>query len=85
MAHDFFTTQTVGADAYILRTVLHNWADKYCIMILRALVPALKPGARILINDICLPKPGSVPAHRELDLRYVTHSPGQYFKKGSYG
>ncbi|KAI1744414.1 S-adenosyl-L-methionine-dependent methyltransferase [Xylaria scruposa] len=79
MAHDFFTLQTVTADVYILRTVLHNWADKYCVIILRSLVPALQPGARILINDICLPKPGSMPAHRERDLRCMDLSMGALF------
>ncbi|KAI1371154.1 S-adenosyl-L-methionine-dependent methyltransferase [Hypoxylon crocopeplum] len=69
MAHDFFKPQTVRADAYLLRTILHNWSDKYCFLILRALVPALKHGARILINDICLSAPGSVPAHLEYDMR----------------
>jgi ubiquinone/menaquinone biosynthesis C-methylase UbiE len=70
MAHDFFKPQEVSADAYLLRTILHNWSDKYCVAILRALVPALKPGAKILINEICLPKPGSMPAHLEAELRY---------------
>lgn len=69
MAHDFFTPQAVHAGVYLLRTILHNWGDKYCIRILRALIPALKPGARVLVNDMCLPEPGSIPANRESDLR----------------
>ncbi|OTA98968.1 hypothetical protein M426DRAFT_68726 [Hypoxylon sp. CI-4A] len=69
MAHDFFKPQPVRADVYLLRTILHNWSDKYCLLILRAIVPALKHGARILINEICLPTPGSVPAHLEYDMR----------------
>ncbi|KAI1324462.1 O-methyltransferase-domain-containing protein [Xylariaceae sp. FL0255] len=55
MAHDFFTPQTVTADVYFLRSIFHNWADKYCIKILENLIPALKPGARIIINERCLP------------------------------
>lgn len=69
-AYDFFKPQEVSADAYLLRTILHNWSDKYCLSILRALVPALKPGNKILINEICLPEPGSMPAHLEAELRY---------------
>ncbi|KAK8062515.1 hypothetical protein PG997_014612 [Apiospora hydei] len=54
-AYDFFTEQPVKeADVYIFRTVLHDWPDSYAIKILRNQVPAMKPGARILINDICL-------------------------------
>lgn len=52
---DFFTEQPVTADLYYFRTVFHNWADKYCVKILRALIPALRPGARILIHERVLP------------------------------
>ncbi|KAF3058615.1 6-hydroxytryprostatin B O-methyltransferase [Daldinia childiae] len=69
MAHDFFKPQTVRADAYLLRTILHNWSDKYCFLILHALVPALKHGTKILINEICLSTPGAIPAHLERDIR----------------
>ncbi|KAH8754352.1 putative Sterigmatocystin 8-O-methyltransferase [Diaporthe sp. PMI_573] len=79
MAHDFFKPQEVSADAYLLRTILHNWSDKYCVAILRALVPALKPGAKILINEICLPEPGSMPAHLEAELRLMDLSMGSVF------
>jgi hypothetical protein len=54
-AHDFFTTQPVkGADVYLFRWILHNHSDKYSIKMLRALIPALKKGARVVINDHCL-------------------------------
>ena len=58
--HDFFTPQKVkGADVYLFRWILHNHSDKYASKILRALVPALKKGARVLINDYCLPEVGA--------------------------
>ena len=54
-AHDFFTEQPVkGADVYLFRWILHNHSDKYSIKMLRALIPALKKGARVVINDHCL-------------------------------
>lgn len=56
MTHDFFTPQPVVADVYLFRWILHNWSDKYCVRILRALVPALKPGARIVINEHVMPR-----------------------------
>jgi len=61
MVHDFFTPQPVKyADVYLYRWIFHNWSDAKCIEILQNAVPALKPGARILVNDGCLPQPGSV-------------------------
>ncbi|KAK5170320.1 uncharacterized protein LTR77_004907 [Saxophila tyrrhenica] len=59
-AHSFFDEQPVkGADVYMSRWCFHNWSDKYCTKILNALIPALKPGARILIMDAVLPQIGS--------------------------
>lgn len=59
-AHDFFTEQPVhGADVYFFRWIFHNWSDKYCEKMLKCLIPALKPGARILVNENILPNPGS--------------------------
>lgn len=58
-AHDFFTEQTVkDADVYFFRWIMHNYSTPYAIKILRNLIPALKPGARILIHDHCLSEPG---------------------------
>lgn len=37
---------------------MHNYSTPYAVDILRKLVPALKPGARVIINDHCLREPG---------------------------
>ncbi|ROW15288.1 hypothetical protein VPNG_02999 [Cytospora leucostoma] len=70
MMHDFLTEQPVrGADVYFFRWIFHNWSDKYCIKILRNLIPALKPGAKIVINDNVLPQPGVMSRWQEERLR----------------
>jgi hypothetical protein len=43
---------------YYFRWIMHNYSTPYAIKILKNLIPALKPGARILINDHCLLEPG---------------------------
>ncbi|PYH47130.1 S-adenosyl-L-methionine-dependent methyltransferase, partial [Aspergillus saccharolyticus JOP 1030-1] len=65
MAHNFFSPQPIVASAYFFRWILHNWSDKYCIKILSALVPSLKPGARVIVNEICMPAPGEASVYRE--------------------
>jgi len=67
--HDFFTPQPVVAEAYFLRMIFHGFADKYCVKILQALVPALRPGAKIIINDGALPEPGTVGYIEERTMR----------------
>ncbi|KAI1345901.1 S-adenosyl-L-methionine-dependent methyltransferase [Xylaria sp. FL0043] len=70
MVHNFFKPQPVsGADVYFFRWIFHNWSDKYCIEILRNLIPALKGGARVIISDAVLPGPGEVPRKLETQMR----------------
>lgn len=71
MAHELFEPQTVEADVYLFRMVFHNWSDKYCVIMLRAQIPALRPGAKILIQDACMPNPNTIPLWKERELRYV--------------
>lgn len=55
-AHDFFDAQpVVGADVYFLRHVMHNHPDAECVAILRALLPALREGGRVLISEYVVP------------------------------
>lgn len=69
MEHDLFEEQPVSADAYVLRWILHDWSDKYAIKILRALIPALKPGAKVILNEFVLPPPGVGSAYQSKMLR----------------
>ncbi|KAL8702456.1 MAG: hypothetical protein Q9201_004380 [Fulgogasparrea decipioides] len=79
-AHDFLTEQPVkGADVYLFRWVLHNWSDQHCIRILENHVPALKAGSTVVINDSCLPEPGTLELLQEDRILYAhllhSHSP----------
>lgn len=69
--HELFETQTVQADVYFFRMVFRNWGDKYAVKILKAHIPALRPGVKILIQDVCMPEPETIPLWRERIQRYV--------------
>jgi 6-hydroxytryprostatin B O-methyltransferase len=72
-AHDFFIEQPVkDADVYLLRQILHDWADESAIRILKGIVPALqKRGSRILIMDQVVPPPGTLQRSSEREARTV--------------
>lgn len=54
-AYDFRTPQPVqGADILYFRNIFHNWPDRTCVEILRNQVGALKPGARLVIDDFAV-------------------------------
>ncbi|KAI1111588.1 O-methyltransferase [Nemania sp. NC0429] len=78
--HDLFGEQTVQADVYFFRMVLRSWGDKYAVNILKAQIPALKPGTKILIQDACMPGPNSAsPLWRERAMRSVDMALKFYF------
>lgn len=70
VGHDMFTEQsTKGAEVYLLRYVLHDWPDKYCIRVLRNLIPALRNGAKVVIQEHLLPEPGTLSLLQEMQVR----------------
>jgi hypothetical protein len=60
--HDFWMPQSIrGAEVYLFRTIMHDYSDEYAVKILRATVPAMKPGARIIVIDTVVPPRDTVP------------------------
>lgn len=56
MEQDFFELQAVkGAKFYYLRHILHDWQNDDCVRILKAMVPAMGPESRIIIDEVVLP------------------------------
>ncbi|PLB50788.1 S-adenosyl-L-methionine-dependent methyltransferase [Aspergillus steynii IBT 23096] len=69
--HDFFTPQTVVADVYIFRWTLMNWPDESVVDILQQLVPVMRPGAKVLVNENLCPDSGALPLAAEKYIRWV--------------
>jgi 2-polyprenyl-3-methyl-5-hydroxy-6-metoxy-1,4-benzoquinol methylase len=51
VAGSFFDKVPTGADAYIIKTVLHNWNDENAKKILINCREAMQPGNRLLVAD----------------------------------
>src|SRR5262249_2987218 len=47
----FFERVPAGADAYLMKGVLHDWDDDRCLTILENCRKAMSPGGRILVVD----------------------------------
>lgn len=68
--HDFFATQSVhDANVYFFRWILHDWPNKHCGKILRVLILALKPGARVVLMDTVIPEPSVLSPYQERTIR----------------
>ncbi|KAG9248128.1 hypothetical protein BJ878DRAFT_396276, partial [Calycina marina] len=48
---------------------LHNWPDANVVKVMKHLVSALRPVARILVHDLVLPDPGKLPLLQERRIR----------------
>ncbi|PQE32257.1 sterigmatocystin 8-O-methyltransferase protein [Rutstroemia sp. NJR-2017a WRK4] len=53
----------------ILHVVLRGLGDEYDVQVLKAQLPALQPSAKILIQDVVMPKPNVIPLWREIMAR----------------
>lgn len=69
--HELFEPQKTKAQVYFFRMVLRNLADKYATQALKAQIPVLQKGVKILIQDVCMPEPNAIPLWRERTSRYV--------------
>lgn len=68
--HDFFNPQPVlGARAYYLHHILHDWPDSKCEIIVNQIRDAMEPGySKLLINEHVIPATGANWEATYLDL-----------------
>jgi len=62
---DFFTSVPAGGEAYLLKSVLHNWDDEHSVIILKNCRRAMAEHARLLVVERVIP-PGNEPAEAKL-------------------
>jgi hypothetical protein len=73
---DFFTAVPAGADAYLLKHILHDWGDDACLRILGQIRAVMAPGARVLLVEQVIP-PGNAPyPGKLLDLNMLVMTEG---------
>ncbi|MCB9845569.1 MAG: methyltransferase [Phycisphaeraceae bacterium] len=82
VAGDFFEAVPPAADAYVIKSVLHDWNDDRCVSILRTCREAMTPVSRLLIVEQVLPDVfRDDPIHRSLarsDLTMlIAHGAGE--------
>ncbi len=76
VAGDFFASVPAGADACILKSVIHDWDDQHATRILENCRQALGPGGRVLLAEMVIP-PGNDPhVGKLLDLEMLIMAGG---------
>jgi hypothetical protein len=56
---DFFEKVPSGADAYMLKHILHDWSDADCVRILKTIHAAAAPGSKLLVIEAILERRSS--------------------------
>jgi hypothetical protein len=61
----FFEAVPAGADAYILKHIIHDWDDERALAILQNIRKAIQPSGRLLIVEVVI-APGNEPSFGKL-------------------
>jgi hypothetical protein len=73
---DFFEAVPEGADAYLLKHILHDWDDGRCLRILERIAAAMAPGGRVLILEQVIPEGNAPFPGKLLDLNMLVMTEG---------
>jgi len=77
MEVDFFASVPSGADAYILKWIIHDWGDERALAILKNCGEAIGPDGTLLLAESVIP-PGDTPSFGKfLDLQMLAGVGGQ--------
>lgn len=86
--HNIFTPQPAScrhARAMYIRLILHDWPDDACVVILKHLKEAMKPGyTTLLIDDVVLPDTGCSALGAAFDLGHMVMKSGRERTKGEW-
>ena len=75
VAGDFFAEVPRGADAYMMKHIIHDWDDERCLTILRNINAAMNAEGRVLIIEVVVPEGNEPHYSKLLDLEMLA-SPG---------
>lgn len=77
IAGSFFDSIPAGADAYLMRHIIHDWTDEQCLTILRHIHAVIPDHGRLLVAESVIP-PGNAPFFgKQLDLNMLVIPGGQ--------
>jgi hypothetical protein len=82
---DFFEAIPSGADAYVLKFILHDWEDEKCAQILKACRAAVSGEAKLLLVESVLPPDGGPLTDAVFgDVTMIVHTGGRERTEAEY-
>ena len=74
---NFFESVPTGADAYLLRWILHDWSDREAAVILGSLRRSMKPTARLILIEHVVPEGAAFDVGKWTDLQMLVCARGR--------
>ncbi len=68
---DMFSSVPAGADAYIMKHIIHDWPDEVCINILKACRKSVNAGGKLLVVDSVIQPGNEFAPGKFLDLQML--------------
>lgn len=84
VAGDFFASVPAGADAYMMKHIIHDWDDERCVKILRNIRPGMPDAGKVLIVETVVPEGNEPHYSKLLDLEMLTSPGGVERTAGEY-
>jgi hypothetical protein len=81
---DMFTSVPAGADAYIMKHIIHDWPDEGCINILKACRKGVNPGGKLLVVDHVIQPGNDFAPGKFLDLQMLIFPGGCERTEGQF-
>lgn len=80
----FFESVPDGGDAYLLKTIIHDWDDESSLKILRNIRTAIAPEGKVLLMEMVLPEGASFHPGMLLDLEMLVTAGGHERTSSGY-
>jgi hypothetical protein len=81
---DFFQSVPAGADAYILRWIIHDWSEAEAVAVLGKVREAVKPGARLILLEELIPETPELVPGKWIDLLMLAITGGRERTENEY-
>ena len=74
---DMFSSVPAGADAYLMKHIIHDWPDDLCVKILTACRKGVNPGGKLLVVDAVIQPGNHFSPGKFLDLQMLIFPGGR--------
>ena len=81
---NFFDSVPAGADAYVLRHVIHDWADEQSVQILSNVRKVIPPKGRLLLVEFAVPAANEASLGKDADMIMLAFPGGKERTQSEY-